>query len=297
MEDEPHLLIVDVGLGQVFFTLSVGTGIILTYASYLKRSDDVALSGTTSVSINEFAEVIIGGSIVIPAAFAFMGPSVLIDIAKGGSFNLGFVTMPQIFSRMFGGEFFAFIWFVMLFFAGATSSVSMLQPAVAFVDDEFRTGRKKATLWTMIFCFLACHGVIFGITHGVIEELDFWGGTFGLVLFGTAEVIIFGWIFGIDRAWKVVHFGADIRIPKIFKFIIKYITSLILIVILITWLFQKAIPILLMKDVNPDNRIWIIGTRLFLVAFLAILTGLIYWAWRERSLPDIDNEIDKELAE
>ena len=62
--------------GQIFFTLSCGIGVILTYASYLTKQDDVALSGLTAAATNEVAEVILGGSIVIPAAFAFFGPAV-----------------------------------------------------------------------------------------------------------------------------------------------------------------------------------------------------------------------------
>ena len=199
--------------GQVFFTLSVGIGMILTYASYLDREDDVVLSGMTSVSLNEFTEVIIAGSIIIPAAYVFMGPSGLVSIAKGGAFDLGFVTMPRIFSHMAGGGFFAFIWFLMLFIAGATSSVSMLQPAVSFVNDEFRLGRTKSVLFTAVFCFIACHGVIIGMKHGVLDELDFWSGTFFLVVLGTIEAVIFGWVFGIDRAWAEIRHGADIELP------------------------------------------------------------------------------------
>lgn len=281
--------------GQVFFTLSVGQGMILTYASYLNRKDDVALNSLTAASLNEFAEVILSGSIVIPAAFVFLGPIGVLEIANSGSFNLGFVTMPQIFSQMHWGSFFAFIWFTMLFFAGMTSSISLLQPVVAFVDDEFRTGRKKAVLTIMIFAFLACNGVIIGIAHGVMDDLDFWGGTFCLVLFGTVEVIIFGWIFGIDRAWKETHFGADIRVPIIFKFVIKYITSTILVVILITWTIQKAIPTFRMEGIPRENHIWILGTRIFLAASVFVITFLVFHAWRGRELPAIDNAIDKEL--
>ncbi|MHB9028824.1 MAG: sodium-dependent transporter [Candidatus Latescibacterota bacterium] len=282
--------------GQVFFTLSVGQGMILTYASYLNRKDDVTLNSLTSASLNEFAEVILGGSIVIPAAFVFMGPMAVSEVANSGSFNLGFVTMPQIFSQMQAGGLFAFMWFVMLFFAGITSSISMLQPAVAFVDEEFRTGRKKASLYIMAFGFVACNGVILGIAHGVMDELDFWGGTFCLVLFATVEAIVFGWVFGIDRAWKETHFGADIRVPLIFKFVIKYVTSTILIAILVTWTVQKAIPTLRMEGIPLENRLWVLGTRLFLVLFVLVLTFLVFRAWRGRDLPAIDNEVDRELA-
>jgi SNF family Na+-dependent transporter len=239
--------------------------------------------------------VILGGSIVIPAAFVFMGPTGLVEIAKGGSFNLGFVTMPQIFGFMHFGALFAFLWFVMLFFAGTTSSVSMLQPAMAFIDDEFGIGRKKSSIITLVFCFFACQGVIFGISHGVMEELDFWGGTFCLVLFGTIEAIIFGWVFGIDRAWRETHYGADITIPRIFKFVIKYVTPTFLLIILVTWTIQMAIPTLWMEGIPAENRAWVIGARIFLVSFAAVLTFFIYFAWRGRPLPEIELEMEKDL--
>lgn len=282
--------------GQVFFTLSVGIGMILTYASYLDREDDVVLSSVTSVCINEIIEVIIAGSIIIPAAYIFMGPVALTEVAQGGAFNLGFVTMPQIFSHMHAGWFFAFLWFFMLFIAGATSSVSMLQPAVAFVDDEFKTGRKRAVLYVAIFTFIACHGVIIGLAHGVLEDLDFWSGTFSLVLLGTIEAIIFGWVFGIDRAWAEIHRGADIKLPWLFRIVIKYITPTFLLIILVSWTVQQAIPTLKMEGIAPENRIWIIGTRLFLVAFIAVLIKLVYQAWRGRPLPDIDSEVNQEIV-
>jgi len=280
--------------GQVFFTLSVGIGMILTYASYLDREDDVVLSGMTSVGINELTEVVIAGSIVIPAAFVFMGPTGLSEIVEQGAFDLGFVTMPQIFAHMHAGWFFAFVWFLMLFIAGATSSVSMLQPAVAFVDDEFKVGRKRSVWYIGIFCFIACHGVIFGLAHGVLDDMDFWSNTFGLVIFGTIEAIVFGWIFGIDRAWKEIHRGADIRLPWIFRIVIKYITPTFLLIILGVWTFQKAIPMITMEGVPPENHIWVLGTRLVLVTIIAVLIVLVYKAWQGRPLPDIDFEDDEE---
>ena len=274
--------------GQVFFTLSVGIGMILTYASYLDREDDVVLSGMTSVSLNEFTEVIIAGSIIIPAAFVFMGPAGLVTIAEGGAFDLGFVTMPRIFSSMPGGWFFAFAWFSMLVIAGITSSVSMLQPAVAFVDDEFKVGRKKAVVAIGVFCFIACHGVIIGLSHGVLEDLDFWSGTFSLVLLGTIEAVIFGWVFGIDRAWEEIHHGADIRLPRFFRFIIKYVTPTFLLILLATWTWQKALPVLLMEGVPEDQRPWVLGTRLCLMAVLGALIIMVNLAWRGRPLPELD---------
>ena len=94
--------------GQIFFTLSVGIGVILTYASYLSKGDDVVLSGLTASATNEVAEVILGGSIVITAAFVFFGPADIQSIAKSGVFNLGFVTMPLVLNRLPLSQIFGF---------------------------------------------------------------------------------------------------------------------------------------------------------------------------------------------
>lgn len=185
--------------GQIFFTLSCGIGVILTYASYLTKKDDVALSGLTAAATNEMAEVIMGGSIVIPAAFAFFGPVVINQIAAGGAFNLGFVTMPLVLQKMAFGNILGFLWFMLLFLAGITSSISLAQPAVAFLEDEFNLSTKKASLIFAVVTFVLCQPAILLLGKGVLDELDFWGGTFCLVLFATVETILFGWVFGMEK--------------------------------------------------------------------------------------------------
>jgi neurotransmitter:Na+ symporter, NSS family len=268
--------------GQIFFTLSVGMGVILTYASYLKKGDDVALSGLTAVSMNETAEVILGGSIVIPAAFVFFGPMAIGAIADSGPFNLGFVTMPIIFSRMPLSSGFGFLWFALLFLAGVTSSVSMAQPAIAFLEDEFNISRQKAVRIFGGVTFILCNAVIFFLGRGVMDELDFWGGTFCLVLFATIEVILFGWVFGINRAWEEVHHGADMRIPRIYKPMIKYVTPVFLLVVLSAWFFQEWLPIIRMDDVPADNRVYVIATRVGLWLLFLGLAVMVKLAWKKR---------------
>ncbi len=226
--------------GQIFFTTSVGLGLIITYSSYLKKDDDVALSGLTSVSINEFMEVIIGASIAIPAAFIFFGPVGITDIANGGSFNLGFVTMPMVFNKMPLSQILAFMWFFLLFLAGVTSSISMLQPGIAFMEDELQYSRKKSVAILGGLTFIGSQPAIFFIDKGVLDLMDFWAGTFAIVLFATCEVIIFAWVFGIEKGFTAMHEGADIRVPSFFKFIIKYVTPTYLITILLVWVWQDA---------------------------------------------------------
>jgi len=268
--------------GQIFFTLSVGIGVILTYASYLSKGDDVVLSGLSAVSTNELAEVILGGSIVIPAAFVFFGPQDIQTIAKAGIFNLGFVTMPLVLTKIPLAAIFGFTWFFLLFLAGITSSVSLAQPAVAFLEDEFDINRKKAVLIFMLVTFVLCQPAIFFLGHGVVDELDFWGGTFFLVLFATVEAILFAWVFGMENAWKEIHHGADMNVPRIYKFIIKYITPLFLLLILGFWFFQQGLPTIMMKAVSAESRIYILATRLGLVVLFIILAFLVRSAWKIR---------------
>jgi SNF family Na+-dependent transporter len=241
--------------GQIFFTLSVGIGVILTYASYLSKGDDVVLSGLTAASLNEVAEVILGGCIVIPAAFVFFGPTDIAAIANAGVFDLGFVTMPSIINHMPLAPVMGFFWFALLFLAGITSSVSLAQPAIAFLEDEFSICRKKAVAIFAIVAFILCQFPIFFLKNGVVDELDFWGGTFLLVIFATIETILFGWVFGMENAWNEIHHGADLSIPGVYKFIIKYITPAFLLFILGMWLWQEWLPFIFMENVAPENRI------------------------------------------
>ncbi len=270
--------------GQIFFTLSVGIGVILTYASYLSKGDDVVLSGLTAVSTNEMAEVVLGGSIVIPAAFVFFGPTEIGNIARSGMFNLGFVTMPLVLSKLHFANIFGFFWFMLLFLAGITSSVSLAQPAVAFLEDEFDINRKKAVGIFTVVSFILCQVPIFFLSKGVVDELDFWGGTFFLVVFATVETILFAWVFGMEKAWQEAHQGAAMRVPGIYKFIIKYITPMFLLIILGFWFFQQWVPVILMKNVSAESRHYILWTRLGLLAIFIILGFLVKLAWRRRKI-------------
>jgi SNF family Na+-dependent transporter len=272
--------------GQIFFTLSVGIGVILTYASYLTRKDDVALSGLTAASANEVAEVVMGGSLVIPAAVAFFGTAQTMEFAAKGTFNLGFNTMPLVLNRMPMGEVFGLMWFLLLFLAGLTSSISLAQPAIAFLEDEFDLSKPKACLVFALVTLVLCQAVIFGFGKGVLDELDFWACNICLVLFATVEAVLFSWVFGMEKAWTELHVGSDITIPRVYRFIIKYVTPTFLILILGYWLYQNCVDTILFADLKKPEEIatipYRLATRIGLVVFFAVLTVLVWVSWRRR---------------
>ena len=232
--------------GQIFFTLSVGMGTIHCYASYLKSREDIALNAASAGFTNEFVEVILGSLIVVPMAAGYLG---LDWVKENIGFGMAFQTMPYLFSQW--GTVLAAIaglmWFGLLFFAGITSSLAMGTPWIGFMRDEFKWGQTKSAysfgLLTLIFG-LPC--VLF-YRWGVFDEYDYWAGTVSLVVFATAEIILFSWILGLDKGWKEINKGADIRIPVIFKFIIKYITPLLLIFVFLGAVF------------TPVDNNWIAG--------------------------------------
>lgn len=272
--------------GQIFFTLSVGMGVILTYSSYLRKSDDVALSGLAAASTNEFAEVLLAGSIVIPAAFIFFGPQDIVGIAESGAFNLGFVTMPQIFNKLPIGALFGFLWFFMLFLAGITSSISIVQPSVAFLEDEFKMKRQKAVKIFAVAAFILCQPALWFLHRGVLDDLDFWGANFVIVVGATIEIILLAWVFGIGKAWDELHLGSKLRVPRIFKFITKYITPTSLLVLLGWWFITEWWDVITMKGVPDENIPYILGIRLVLLAILLLLAILIWIAWRKRKMKE-----------
>ena len=155
---------------------------------------------------------------------------------------------------------------------------------MAFLEDEFQINRKRAVFIFGIVSFILCQPAIFFLGRGVVDELDFWGGTFFLVVFATIETILFAWVFGMDKAWDEIHKGADMSVPKVYKFIIKYITPLFLFIILLLWFVQEWLPIIMMKNVLAADKPFILCTRLGLLFIFIILAVLVKVAWRRRRL-------------
>ncbi|HEV2121991.1 MAG TPA: sodium:calcium symporter, partial [Chloroflexota bacterium] len=272
--------------GQIFFTLSVGMGTLQVYASYLTKRDDLTLSGLATASTNEAVEVVLGGTIAIPAAVVFFGVSGAIAVAQSGSFNLAFAAMPVIFQQLPFGAGLGTMWFSLLFFAGITSSVAMAMPILAFFREEFGL-RREPVAWGLGGVALGLGLLhILWLEHGFLDEWDYWAGTFGLVVFATIEVVLFMWVYGRDRAWHSLHQGADLQIPVAFKWIMAFVTPAYLLFILGWWGVTDALPILMMDvaaaggPVRPKAVPYVLIARLLLVAMTLGFLWLIRLAWK-----------------
>lgn len=226
--------------GQIFFTLSIGMGSIQCYASYVKSNDDVALNAMSAGWMNGFVEVVLGSSIIIPIAVGYFGIDGMKELlSEGGGLGLGFKTLPYLFEQWGGilGVFAGIAWFGLLFFAGITSSLAMGTPVMGFLKDEFGWKEKNAAWMFGTIVFILGLPTVLFFNNGVFDEYDYWAGTVSLVIFAFIEIILFAWIFGMDRGWKEITMGADIKVPIIFKYIIKYVTPLLL-----GWVLYNSIP-------------------------------------------------------
>lgn len=282
--------------GQIFFSLSVGFGIIINYASYMKKDDDVALASLTSSATNEFFEVAFGGMITLTAAVVFLG-LVATQANTGGTFSTGFVALPVVFARMPLGNFFGAVWFFMLFLAAITSSLSMLQPCKAFFQEALQISHRNAGVLVAALCVTGNLFVLW-FSKGLIalDTLDFWVGTFMIFIVAGTQVVCFGWVFGIDKALAETRRGAEIRIPQIFRFIIKYISPTYLLVIFVGFCWYNLPPYVssVLGDRTsgtPPNRSVIYAWLVILgtLALLLAVTAIGARRWRAAGL-DIDGK-------
>lgn len=255
--------------GQIFFSVAIGFGIIITYASYLKRDDDIALSGLTSCAGNEFCEVVLGGMIIIPAAFVFLGRDAVLASAQTSSFDLGFKTLPMVFQAMPLGQGVGTVFFLLLFLAAITSSVAMLQPCVAFAQEGLGLRRESAVGLTAV---VTTAGLVFVLWFSAgqlaLDTLDFWGGTFAIYVLATVQAILFGWVLGVERGLQELNRGGEIRIPPGVAFLIKYISPAYLLGVFAMWLYQNL-------TASPDHNRFVAVVRVAEVRWsLGLLGGL-----------------------
>lgn len=270
--------------GQIFFSLSVGFGVIINYASYLRRKDDVVLSGLAATSANEFCEVGLGGMITVPAAFAFMG----LAIPVGSTLGLGFVALPNVFNLMPFRHVFGFLFFFLLFLAAVTSSISMLQPGIAFLEESMGIRRHQSVAILGFITAVGCGFVVyFSKDLKALDTIDFWIGTFAIFVLATIQIVIFGWVIGAKKGIAEANEGALIRIPAFYGFVMKFAAPAFLISIFAYWVAKNVFGYDLaagrgqvsgyVKDllVEPNLVAWLsIGVIAMLAAFIALVTAI-----------------------
>lgn len=242
---------------QVFFTLSVGFGVILNYASYVGGDDDVVGGSVAAAGVNELFEVGLGGLITVPAAFVFLGAT---GIATS-TFGLGFETLPVVFAHMGAvGPVVGATWFAMLFLAAITSSLSMLQPVVAWAVETFGWARPRAVRFVGVVSTIGSVWVVWG-SGGlvVLDALDFWVGSVGIFLLAALELATFSWRFGAEHGVREMRRGATLPVPSVLGPVLRWVAPGYLAIVFVGFVLQGLAEALANVQARPIAALTLLG--------------------------------------
>jgi len=229
-------------MGQSFFSLSIGCGIIITYGSYVKKDENIP-KASLFTAIADMIFALLAGVAIMPAVFSF-------GISPSEGPGLVFVTLPHIFSQITGGSIIASIFFFVLFIAAITSSIALLEVVVAYVIEEFKITRKSAVI--VMISIISFLGIFSSLSIGVWKNAHLFGlNIFDLLDYISANILmpLGGFLVVVFLGWKLdkKFFTARITNEHNLKFkygiidamyyIIKYIAPILIAVIMITGIF------------------------------------------------------------
>ena len=228
-------------LGQAFFSLSLGFGTIMTYASYVDKKENI-MTQSTATAASDLMFALIAGVAIMPAVFAF-------GINPQSGPGLVFETLPYVFGQMPAGGVVAILFFIALLVAALTSSISMLEVAVAYLVEEKNFSRTMACIVLFIFCWVV--GAVCSLSFGPLSDVRISGGNLFdffdnlssniLMTLGSLFTVLFvGWRLKKTDVYDEFTNGGDIsRNAKLFGvlwFLIRYICPVAIIVIFVTGL-------------------------------------------------------------
>lgn len=232
-------------LGQAFYSLSIGMAIMITYGSYLPRTENIARN-TALVCAMDTLVAILAGFIVVPAVFATLGEQ---QIGKGGGF--AFVSLAKVFQQMPGGTLFAVLFYLLLLFAALTSCMSLVEGIVAFLTEHFAWPRKGTTvvvcaMMFLIGCLYTCsqaafplRGVWFDAANGVTfpafcDAMEFLTDRIMIPVCALGCCVFVGWVWKPESAIaEIEQNGVRFGLKRVYTVLIKYVAPLAILTILV----------------------------------------------------------------
>lgn len=254
--------------GHIFFSLSVGFGIMLTYASYLKTKTNMTGSGVVVALANSSFEILAGIGVFAALGFMAMSAGVSIEEVVSGGIGLAFIAFPKIISSMgAGGDLFGFLFFASLTIAGVTSMVSILQVPIQAFQDKLGWSHKKSV--TIIAGGSAVVSTLLFSTHSAItfvDIIDYFANNVGIVGGGLLSIILVSWFRRplLDQLKDHINQYSSIKLGNGWNFLLTVITPLSLLVALALTCMD-----VMSKGYGdyPASTLWLVGggTLLFFI--------------------------------
>ena len=227
-------------MGQMFYSLSIAMGILITFGSYMKR--DISIEDSTrNVEVFDTAIAIMAGLMIISAVFSFSGGDP--DTLQAGP-SLMFITIPKVFDSMGLGTVIGILFFLLVLFAAVTSSIALTESAVSTFEDELGWGRKKATVLVGVIMLLL--GSLSSLGYGPLANvkilgmqfLDFFDFLTNSVMMPIAAIaicLLVSKVIGVKRIEEeVLHGESSFRRKKVFYIMIQYLCPIFAVIILIS---------------------------------------------------------------
>jgi len=224
--------------GQIFFTLSLGFGIMIAYASYLPTKSDLTKSAFLTAFLNSGFSIFAGFAVFSVLGFMATSQGKPIGDVVTAGFGLMFVAYPEAISTMPGGNLFGAIFFLSLVIAGISSSISIIEAFSAAAIDKFGIEKKK---FVTILCVLGLLGSIIFTTQGGFHWLYIVDHylNYALVIVGIAECVLVGWIFNLEVLRKHINKVSSIKLGLWWDYIIKFFIPIVLSIILLGNLYTE----------------------------------------------------------
>lgn len=208
---------------QIFFTLSLGFGIMIAYASYLPARAEIKKNAIITCLANCGFEIFAGFAVFSVLGFMSVKSGIPVNqVVKGGP-GLAFVTYPQIINQLpFGRNAFGILFFAALMFAGITSSISILESFISGVIDKFGWSRKAATTGVCIVGL--CGSLIFVTEAGLywVDIVDFFLNHYGLLVACLLETILVAWIFRAERLREHINSVGSAVLGRWWEYVVKF---------------------------------------------------------------------------
>ena len=225
-------------MGQMFYSLSIAMGILITFGSYMKKETAIEDS-TRNVEVFDTAIAIMAGLMIIPAVFAFSGGDP--DTLQAGP-SLMFITIPKVFANMGFGTVIGILFFLLVLFDALTSSIALTESAVSTFEDELGWGRKKSTVLIGVIMIalgtLSClgYGPLSSVTILGMQFLDFFDFLTNSVMMPIAAIatcLLVSRVIGVAKIEEeIIHGESRFRRKKIFLVMIQYLCPVFALIIL-----------------------------------------------------------------
>lgn len=226
-------------MGQLFYSMSLAMGIMITYGSYMRKEDDLEKS-VRNIEIFDTGIAFLSGMMIIPAVFAFSGGNP--EALQAGP-TLMFITLPNVFDTMTGGHILGLVFFILVLFAALTSAISLMETIVSIIIEKFKIKRLSACLVVMAISFLIAipsslgNGILSNVKifgYQILDFFDFISNNIMMPIVALVTSILIGYIIKPSYISEEIETSGKFKSKALYNVLIKFVVPVCMVIILVS---------------------------------------------------------------